>query len=195
MDRKSLYVNGIKVDIDALLRIRHYCDPMLCREGPCCCHEYEVAFPKKELRHIVGLVPEAGKYAEKVLPGAAHENPFDEDGSGTYILDTDESGKCVFAFQDKVGCTWCALHRVALDHHLTPHKHKPSPCSLWPLALTEDTPPVLTVQDDILRYPCIWMRKKAKKLYPDIADCIRRVFGDDFLLEINEYLNNNTTKF
>ena len=193
-EEPKLEVQGIRVDLPSLLGIRHYCDPALCREGPCCCHEYEVAFPSRELSRIVGLARDASRYAPEVAPGGELENPFEPDGSGQYLLDTNENGVCAFAFQDKVGCTWCSLHSVALDHNLPAERHKPSPCSLWPLALTEDEPPVLTVQDDIQRFPCVWKRNARKTLYPDIADCIRRVFGETFLQEVQAHLQGASVR-
>jgi hypothetical protein len=58
---------------------------------------------------------------------------------------------------------------------------------MWPLALAEGEPPILTLQDDIYEFPCAWKRGgRPKKLYPDIADNVRATFGEAFLAKLND---------
>jgi len=104
-------------------------------------------------------------------------------------LVTDESGKCLFAYTKK-GATLCSLHSAALDLDLPPYRMKPRACSLWPLAITDDAPQVLTVQDSVLTFPCNSSRRKgAKRLHSGVADTIREVFGESFLTELQEAIN------
>jgi len=178
-------IGKYRVDIDALLRLRHHCDPDLCRHTVSCCRCYEVCITRKEMGRAIGLMKHAAKYARRLRkPG--FENPFDPVEPGLYAIDTHEDESCVFAYRRRTGETFCSLHSAALDLGLDPYAVKPQPCTLWPLALSEDDPPVLSVQSHIRRFPCIVIRPRpARNLDPAIADTIRTLFGEAFLEELN----------
>jgi len=179
-----LTIKGIRVDVDALLKLKHYCDPELCKHTVSCCRCYEVCVTRKEMGRAIGLMKHAANYARRLRkPG--FENPFDRVEPGLYAIDTHEDESCVFAYRQRSGKTYCSLHSASLDLGLDPYAMKPQPCTLWPLALSEDEPPVLSVQSGVKRFPCIWLRSRpAKKLYPDIAETIRVLFGASFLAEL-----------
>ena len=54
-----ILIEGILVDVRALLRLKHYCDPMLCRNGRYCCAQYEITVDKADIKRAVGLMPDA----------------------------------------------------------------------------------------------------------------------------------------
>lgn len=175
-------VYGIRVDVEALLRLRHRHDPTRCSAVGCCCSSYEVCVSAKEVERIAGLLPMAAHYAPHLCADGALDNPFDPIGHGEYALDTDSAGTCVFAYRDRMGTTLCAVHSAALDLGLDPYKMKPAACALWPLALSEDRPPVLTVQDGAYAFPCNRRRSRAAaRLDAGVAAIIRAVFGPEFL--------------
>jgi hypothetical protein len=183
-----ILIDGILVDVKALLRLKHYCDPMLCRNGRYCCAQYEITVDKADIKRAVGLMPDAAKFAPEVGEGGEFENPFERVEPGRWAIDChEESGACAFSFKDKKGRGWCSLHAAALKHDLDPYQQKPSVCTMWPLALAEGEPPILTLQDDIYEFPCAWKRGgRPKKLYPDIADNVRATFGEAFLAKLND---------
>ncbi len=175
-------IDGILVDVPALMKLKHYCDPMLCRNGRYCCAQYEITLDKNDMKRAVGLMPDAAKFAPDVGEGGEFENPFEKVEPGRWALDChSESGACAFSFKDKKGCGWCSLHAAALEHDLDPYEQKPEVCTLWPLALSEGDDPVLSVQDDVYSFPCAWKRRGAPKtLYPDIAANVQAIFGKEF---------------
>ncbi len=182
-------IKNLRVDVDALLRLKHHCDPDLCKHTVSCCRCYEVCLSRKEMGRAVGLMKKASKYARRLRkPG--FENPFERVGPGLYAIDSHEDGACLFAYRRRSGQTCCSLHSAALDLGLDPYAMKPQPCTLWPLALSEDKPPVLGVQSDIRRFPCIRLRRKpARHLYSHIAETIGKLFGEDFLRDLNEAIS------
>lgn len=182
-----VWVEGILVDLPALLQLKHYCDPMLCRNKRYCCASYEITLDKADMGRAVGLMPEAAEFAPAVGEDAEFENPFEKVEPGRWAIDChEESGACAFSFRDEKGCGWCSLHAAALKLGLDPYKEKPEVCTMWPLALSEGKPPVLSIQDDVLDFPCAWKRRGTpKKLYPDIAENVKAIFGAAFLDALN----------
>jgi len=177
-----LEVHGIRVDVEAVMRLRHRHDPARCSAVGCCCSTYEVCLSTKEVNRVAGLMPAAARYVPHLNRDDTLDNPFDPVGRGEYVLDTDSEGTCVFAYRDRHGATLCAIHSAALDLGLDPFKMKPAACALWPLALSEDRPPVLTVQDGVYEFPCNRRRSRgARRLDAGVAGLIRAVFGPAFL--------------
>jgi len=182
-------IDGIRVDVAALLRIRHACDPHLCKAGQCCCRHYEISFTGRELARAVGLMPQCRNYAPHLQEGAEFDNPFEKAERNLWTADEQEDGTCAFAFTDTDGATWCSLHAAALDLGLSPWKVKPEPCMLWPLALSDDRPRVLGLHDDLLRFPCNKRRRGTPKtLDHGIAECIERVLGATFLENLQAHI-------
>lgn len=181
---KPVRVGEMLVDLEAILRLKHHCDPKLCKDTISCCRCYEVCVTRKEMSRVVGLMPAARGYARR-LKKPGFENPFDKVEPGLWAIDTHEDESCVFAYRKRTRETYCALHSAALDLGLDPYAMKPSPCTLWPLALSEDKPPLLSVQSDIARFPCIRRRgKDVKRLYPAVAAHIAQAFGKVFLKDL-----------
>jgi len=182
-----VWVNDILVDLPALLKVKHYCDPMLCRNKRYCCASYEITVDKHDMKRAIGLIPDAAAFAPEVGEGGEFENPFERVEPGRWAIDChEESGACAFSFRDKQGRGWCSLHAAALKHDLDPYQQKPEVCTMWPLALSEGEPPVLTIQDDVYEFPCAWKRRgRQKALYPDIAANVKAIFGEAFLEALN----------
>jgi hypothetical protein len=177
------------VELDDLAGLSHRCRPRLCRRDRFCCAAYEVEVDEGELETIVGLLPEAGRYAPGLWTGKGWENVFEEGEGGLYTLDSDEQGLCVFAFGRGSGGWRCALHAAALDLGLAPYMAKPRCCALWPLALWETSPPVLGLHEDIFTFPCNTPRPRdSRDLDPGVAALIRENFGPDFLAELKDHL-------
>lgn len=179
-------IQGILVDVPALMRLKHYCDPMLCRNKRYCCAQYEITLDKDDLTRAVGFQHEAAAFAPEVGEGGYFEDPYEETDDGRWSLDCDdETDACAFSFRDKKGCGWCAIHAAALKHHLDPYQVKPKVCTMWPLALSEGNPVVLGIQDDVYMFPCTWKRGgRPRTLYPDIAENVEAAFGVEFRREL-----------
>lgn len=175
-------IDGVVVDVPALMKLKHYCDPNLCKNGRYCCAQYEITLDKADMKRAIGLMPEAAKFAPEVGEDGEFENPFDKVEPGRWSMDCHEdSGACAFSFRDKQGCGWCSLHAAALANDLDPYAEKPEVCTMWPLAITESGQKVLSIQDDVYSFPCAWKRRgKPKGLYPDIADNVEAIFGKAF---------------
>lgn len=184
-------IGGIRVDIKSLCSLSHRCEPLKCQRPTKCCGAYEVLVDKAQHTTIVGVMPEASKYAPTLKEGRDFIDPFEEISDGT-CLATDEHGLCVFAYRDKRGATLCSIHSAALDLGLSPTETKPYACALWPLFLVESRPPILTVQDDAQEFPCNTRRgKNSRSLHPGVADIITKMLGEDFLEDLNRHLSRN----
>lgn len=181
-----LQVGRFRVDVDALLRLRHHCDPALCRASGCCCRSYEVCFTRTEMERAVGLMPDCRVFAPHLAPGEELENPFEALGGHRFAVDVQDDDACAFAFRDRGGAMWCAMHAAALRLDLDPWAVKAQPCLLWPLALSEDKVPVLTVQDDALVYSCNRRRHRARSLHAGVADCVAGALGKPILEKLEQ---------
>src|SRR5690606_14728708 len=99
----------------ALLKLKHYCDPRLCRNARYCCASYEITIDRKDMKRAIGLMPDAAAFAPEVGEDGEFENPFEPVEKGRWSIDCDEeTGACAFSFRDRHGCGWCALHAAAL---------------------------------------------------------------------------------
>ena len=173
-------VDGMRIDVAALRTLAHRCVPEKCAtRDRGCCATYEVTVDRREIGTIVGTQNLAAAYA----PQLRHDLETIEDTDDGACLATDEDGRCVFAYHDASATTLCSLHSVALDLGLPPAHVKPRPCALWPLALVEDTPPLLTVQEDAQSFPCN-RRSSAPGLNQGVAETIEEVFGQAFLTSL-----------
>jgi hypothetical protein len=191
MTTRKLMIDGVHVDTEALLRLRHDCHPKHCQAGPCCCQVYEITFTQEETTRAIGMMPHCERYAPHLKPGAVLENPFeDEDNEeGDVVVEEQENGACAFAYKDKKGRMWCSIHSAALDLGLRPAEVKAQVCLLWPVALTDDTPPILSIVDDAFDFPCNHRRRKdARRLDPGVAECVERIMGPDFLEALRKQL-------
>lgn len=172
-------IHGIRVDIPALRRLRHACDPNLCRHTRCCCKSYEIIVDRNEARTVVGMLPDAARYARRLRDGANFHDPFDTTEGGLCLAST-STGRCVFAFTTKDGLR-CSLHAAALELGLPPASVKPKACTLWPLFFDETDPPLLTVQEDAYDFPCNTVGNPNGRLDPGVEEIIESLFGTKFL--------------
>jgi len=182
-------IDGVAVDVDAILSISHDCRPELCRTGACCCACYEVALTGREVAAVAGMLPGAARHARRLRDGDGFDNVFDESDEGGFVLDTAPDGACVFLYRDGAGAPLCSLHSAAVESGLDPSLAKPRSCTLWPLALSEDAPPVLGVQDDALDFPCNGRRGPARGLDPGVEAIIAALFGEAFLARLSSEIS------
>ncbi len=188
-NNKYPVIDNITVDIESLLSLAHTCDPGLCVQDKSCCSCFHVCVEMNELEKITGFMPMASAYATDLKSDGVIMNVFDEEGPDLFSIDTDEYGLCDFAYHGGKNETLCSLHSVALQMDYQPEDVKPRDCVLWPLALTEDKPFSLSIDDEALSFPCNSMRSaNASFLDPGIADIIRKLFGELFLREVNKCL-------
>ena len=181
-------IQGVRVDIEALRALAHVCDPMSCRHAKCCCKSYEILVDPQEERTVVGMMREAARYSPALIEDGEFADPI-EDVFGDACLATHEDGTCVFAFHTPQGAVRCSLHTAALDLGLPPAETKPKACTLWPLYLDENPPPLLTIQDDALEFPCNSRISGAPlKLHSGIREIIEAIFGAAFLAEVENAL-------
>ena len=190
MTRPEIIIDGVQVDVDALVGIAHTCAPERCRERRSCCACYEVCVGEAEMSRIVGCMPQAAVHNPALRDGDSYIDPFEETDDGAHTaLATDPDGACVFAYKDVKGETWCALHSAALDLGLRPLDVKPRSCWLWPLAVSESRPVVLGVQQDAFAFPCNRRRPRTSRgLHRGIAEIVEAVYGEGFLARLNDHL-------
>lgn len=183
-------IDGVHVDLDRISRLAHRCEPLNCRHREGCCQTYEVFVDEKQVSGIVGMLPEAARYAHGLLADGAYAEVMDDTEGGT-CLATHEDGTCVFAFKDERGATLCSIHAAALELGLPPAKTKPLACALWPLFLVEGDPDTLTVQEGVLDFPCNTVRTESDATLDNgVAGIIDAVFGRTFLRQVEQALRN-----
>lgn len=188
---RYLMLENMHIDVEALQALAHRCDPMKCiGRARGCCETYEVVVGRREQGTIVGALDQASRFVFGLKEEGEYLEPFEETEDGT-CLSTDEDGRCVFAYEDARGATLCSLHSAALELGLAPADVKPRACALWPLALVEGDPPLLTVQEGVLDFPCNRARGEgAGGLDPGVAGIVEAMFGHDFLTEITLAIAN-----
>ncbi len=188
MHPRWIDIEGLRVDVSALASLTYACRPGRCA-GASCCARYEVCVATEELGRLVGLLPAAARYAVALRGPDGLDNPFEPLGGGLWAIDTDEDGLCVLAYRDRSGATRCSLHSAALEAGLDPLAHKPLSCALWPVAVSEDDPPVLTVADDATELPCCRPRRSLPtRLDEGLAGNLLVQFGRGVVEGINEAL-------
>ncbi|MDP7640729.1 MAG: hypothetical protein QGG73_13630 [Candidatus Hydrogenedentes bacterium] len=182
-------IDGIRIDIEALRRLSHQCQPANCSIRGNCCKTYEVIVDNGEISGIVGTMPRAAHYAKGLVQDGELIDPFDEADDADACLATHHNGMCVFAWRDRKGATRCSLHSAALDLGVDPYDTKPKACTLWPLYLIEGNSPVLTVQEDTYSFDC---NKPAAGrptgLNPGISEILDSVFGGAFRENVERLL-------
>jgi len=181
---QQVMVGNIRVDVAALMSIRHCCRPAVCKGMPNCCSCFQIHVDEKELESIVGFLPLVETYTPSIGNDTGYDNVFEEDEDGCFLVDADENERCVFAYTNKQEETLCALHSAAIDLGVPPVDVKPKCCSLWPLALSKAPDPVLSINALFASFPC--NRKKAvpQGIDDGIQETIRIYFGEPFLSEL-----------
>jgi len=182
-DRKPI-IHGIRVDRAALQTIRHKCHPDACRNRPSCCSRYVPHVNQVELERIVGCFPQIARYAGSIKNGNGYKNVFEEFDDGTYRIDAKEDESCVFSYARSSGETLCALHSVALDLRISPVDLKPKACSLWPLTLSEEPEPELSVDRNWREFPCNTLSDNGHRIDAGVINIIASCFGVSFLKQL-----------
>lgn len=189
-------INGIIVDCKALSSIKHSCISNNCKISQCCCSQYEVFIDNIELSNIVGALPYASQYSTILKSDKSFANIFGDEGKNTYSIDKNNRGFCVFGYKGKEKSFFCSLHKAAVDMKIPLKKVKPLACILWPLALVESDPVVLTVQEDVTLFPCNQEQASPSIVLDNgIAQIIKIAFGSSFHYKLNEAikgLNSNS---
>ncbi|HOD49112.1 MAG TPA: hypothetical protein PK166_06025 [Candidatus Hydrogenedentes bacterium] len=188
MKRRFPVVGGYQVDLEALRGIAFHCQPQNCRNGLSCCACYDVELSAVEARRAVDWLSEAAKFARHLRDRNGYADPVERMPGAKPTLAVDAAERCVFAYKGRDGTLWCSLHSAALAHGLAPEAVKPLACAMWPLAISDDEdPPVLTVQPEVMRFPCNCARV-GEGLDAGIAKIIECCFGARFLRDIEDCL-------
>ncbi len=183
-------IENVKVDLKSLISIQHKCDPGICRGKTSCCAEYDVCIEKKEVSKIIAHTPGAAEFAPQLMANGFYRNIFDETEDNLITIDTDEDNRCLFAWGNSKGDILCSLHSHALKNSLSFYDTKPESCLLWPLAIYDGKPEILTVQDDAFNFDCNKKRKLKKvSLDTEISSIINNVYGEKMLVGINHAIS------
>ncbi|MGI6459497.1 MAG: hypothetical protein ACOX5J_05280 [Candidatus Hydrogenedentales bacterium] len=188
MEEDFPVIGGYRLDLKALMGITHHCDPMQCDNGLTCCTYYDVELSPLEARRAVDWLPEAAKFARRLLEDDGFIDPVERMPGVRPSLAVDAAERCVFSYKAPNGGRWCSLHSAALAHGLAPEAVKPLSCALWPLAICdEDDPPILTIQPEATRFVCN-SERSGGGLDAGIAEIIERCLGARFLRDIENCL-------
>lgn len=180
-------VGAYRLHVESLVALRHQHDPQRCAEVDCCCSTYEVVIGKREIDRITGYLPLAAHHQPGLIEDDELANPFDQVERSLWAIDTDESGRCRFAYKTAQGETYCSIHSAALEIGINPFHAKPRSCALWPLAISEGRNPVLSVVDDAYRFPCNKKRRTRKPVLDDsVVELATTIFGKRFAREMLE---------
>jgi hypothetical protein len=177
-------IHGIRVDLSALHTIRHKCNPETCRHCPSCCSRYVPHVSRSELERIVGCFPIIARYTPIIKNSHGFENVFEECDDASYCIDANEDESCVFSYAKPSGETLCALHSSALDLRVSPVDLKPKACSLWPLTLSEETEPELSVDRNWREFPCNTLSDNDRRMDTGVMNIVASCFGVSFLRQL-----------
>jgi hypothetical protein len=101
---------------------------------------------------------------------------------GLFSIDKARGNQCVFSYEGGQKEVLCSLHSAALKEGTPPEKVKPTVCTLWPLALTDEKPRFLSICDEAFSFPCNSKRTDREPLFhPEIENIIVKTFGAGFL--------------
>ncbi|MCP5005594.1 MAG: hypothetical protein GY941_16910 [Planctomycetes bacterium] len=183
-------INGIKVDLESLISISHMCNPGICVGKDTCCAHYEICLEEREVDKLLKHMPAASKYAQHLREDDSYRNIFEETEDNLIAIDTDVDEKCLLAWQSSKGEILCSLHSQAIEAECSFYDAKPRACCLWPLAICNGNPMILSVQDDAFEFVCNKKRRSKKAaLNREIASIVKNVYGDKMLVGINQALS------
>jgi hypothetical protein len=126
--KEDIIVSNIRIDVAALMSIRHRCLPGVCKGKPNCCSCFQIHVDEKEMEAIVGFLPLVEKYTPSIGGAPGYDNVFEEDEDGSFLIDADEDEQCVFAYMNEAEETLCSLHSAAIELGLPPVDVKPKCC-------------------------------------------------------------------
>ena len=181
---KQVIVGNIRIDVPALMSIEHCCRPGVCKGKPNCCSRFQIHVDEKELETIVGFLPLVEKYTSSIGGEQGYDNVFEESEEGCYFIDADDNEQCIFAYPTAAEETLCSLLSAAIELGLPPVDVKPKCCSLWPLALSAGSHPVLSINSLFASFPCNHKKAAPAGIDAGIQETIRIYFGESFLSEL-----------
>ncbi|MCP4692642.1 MAG: DUF3109 family protein [Desulfobacterales bacterium] len=184
--KTNIVIDGIEIDMEAIYSIHHECLPEKCKNSKSCCASYLVSIDENELENITGWMPEAATFCPGLKSGSGYKNVFEEeDDDNLFSLDAADDDACVFAYLNEENQTLCSLHSAALEMGEPPAKVKPRSCTLWPLAVSDGHPTLLTIDASAFSFICNSRRTgDPDQLSPQIAEIIEDLFGKKFLDEL-----------
>jgi len=166
--------------LDSLKKFNHKCDGCAKRAAVAsCCSGLEVCVSKSEIVKIIGIIPYIVKYCHHLLVEDKLDNVFNKSEDGLYTIDTHINGLCVFAYR-KNSTILCGIHSVADFLGLNWYDLKPLPCILWPLAISDDLSPVISLDDSAGSFHCN-TGVKSNSLYLDssVVQILKNVFDNE----------------
>ena len=182
---------GYTVYLRDLCEMLHTCDPALCSETGCCCGCYSIGITPAELERVIGLAPQAEKYAT----GIAEDDEIFEEGDCETDLElaVNDEGLCNLAYVDSLGRTLCAVHSAAVDLGLDPYKTKPAPCTLWPVMMPESEEKIIAIMEDAYEFPCNKKRDLTgvTRLCDEVAEILNKKISPAFTSELNEIIRKS----
>jgi len=181
---QTVVIDGVIIDIEALMSIAHRCRPVVCKGRPNCCSRYRIHVSEREMETIVGFIPLTAKYTSSIGDPSSYHNVFEEEADGSLVIDADENEQCVFAYETETEEILCSLHTAALDVGAPPFEVKPKCCSIWPLTLTGGPAPMLSIDNRFESFPCNRRKRVIEGIDSGIKETIRIYFGDPFLNEL-----------
>lgn len=179
---------SLEIDVAGICSVHHKCTGCI-GESKRCCSRYEVTISSREMQSIIGCIPLATHFCSHLKSHHDYVNVFEEISSGLYSIDTNEEGTCVFAYFEGERIA-CSLHAAAEKLGIPFRKVKPESCLLWPLAIFEGESRILSIHDDIFEFSC--NARNAKEIFslcPSIADNIEKVFGIEFMKDLQDAAN------
>ena len=180
--KKHVLIDGLAVDLEALLSMEHCCRPELCKDDKCCCSYYEIDVDGEELKKILGFIPLAAGYNTPERARRMNESLFRFEGRGNYVIATDADEYCGLIYFGALGQPLCTLHAGALEQQIPPAEIKPLCCTLWPLALDRQPIPILTIHDEAFSFVCNRKRQGySTRLDPGVGEIVSSVYGRSFL--------------
>ena len=184
-------IDGIIIDLLALLSINYLCDPALCNGMKSCCASYDVCITEKDIIKIIPYFPQASIYAPQIKEDeGGFSNLFEENDDGLFSMETDENFQCKLAWKNEAGDVLCSLHTHALKNNLSFYDTKPKSCCLWPLAESDPEEKSLCIDSDCLLFPCV--KEKPVQdfiLNEELALIIENIYGLEFLAKINQQID------
>lgn len=179
-------IDGIIVDLQAIISIDYLCDPKLCNGKKSCCAHYDICIEQKDVIKIIPYFPEASIFAPHIKNDSNYSNLFEETDDGLISLETDENFTCMLAWKNPDGDILCSLHSQAIKNNLSFYDTKPKSCCLWPLAESDTKQASLTIDSDCTTFPCVTVKKVQDfKINKEIALIIKNIYGIKFLNKIN----------
>ena len=187
-DNPYTMVRGIRVDLPSILELQHECREGACQVEHCCCSTYEVCITDRERHRIDGCLPFAAHFCSHLRAKDGFDNIFEDLGGRLHCIDTTEEGLCLLAYIKK-GSVRCSLHSAAEKIGLHPHEAKPLACVLWPLTISSDRPPLLSVDPNAYSFGCCTHRQGSSGMSPSIAHTLQVVFGPLFMRDLERAMN------